>query len=45
MHEILKRFLPGTVADFLTGLWYAGLLILSAILAAGDQPAFRYISL
>lgn len=45
MHAFLKRFLPGAVADFLTGLWYAGLLILSTILAIGDQPAFRYISL
>ena len=45
MHSFLKRFLPDTLADLLTGVCYAALLLLSAILVVGDQPAFRYISL
>lgn len=45
MHTFLERFLPSALADFLTGVWYAILLFLSVILAVGDQPAFRYISL
>lgn len=45
MHSFLNRFLPDGLADVLTGVCYAALLILSALLAVGDQPAFRYIAL
>jgi hypothetical protein len=45
MHVFLKRFMPAVMADILTGAWYAALVLLTALFATGDQPAFRYISL